>query len=370
METIVADAASSGPAGSDSLTSYRLIPLDQITPSPHQARKDFDPAALQTLADSMKAEGLLEPIIVRSTTSPLPNAGEGEMTYFELVSGERRLRAAKLLGWQTIEAKVIQTVSEAEAAAKGLVENLQRQDLNPIEEAEGFSTLNQLDQKYWTQDKIARIAGHDRSYISQSLGLLKLDPQVQADVRRLTLSRSHGLEIMRLPQDKQAEVGKKAADLSIKETRKLVDGMLGGSKKLAKMEPAEDPFATLWANLQKDSGLPPGSWEVKYHRGGSWTFTVHTQKASSNDFLREWFQALAKAIPQISAEKGTELDTPESVLAQIKATMPPDLAAHLAKQYAQIAARPSTPGSAAPVQYEQDPGEADAKAKAHTDKPK
>src|SRR5258708_5397895 len=107
---------------------YQQIPLAQIAPSPHQARKDFDPAALQGLADSMKAEGLLEPVLVRQV-------GDS----FELISGERRFRAAKLLGWTTIGAKVIQTVSEAEAAAKGMVENLQRADLNPIEEPQAGS---------------------------------------------------------------------------------------------------------------------------------------------------------------------------------------------------------------------------------------
>jgi len=116
------------------LSTFRLIPIDRIHPSPYQARKDFDAAALQGLADSLREEGLLEPILVRAVQSG-----------FELISGERRWRAAQLLGWQEIEAKIIQTVSEADAAAKGMVENLQRQDLNPIEEAEGFKTLNHLD---------------------------------------------------------------------------------------------------------------------------------------------------------------------------------------------------------------------------------
>src|SRR5258708_4823867 len=162
---------------------YQQIPLAQIAPSPHQARKDFDPAALQGLADSMKAERLLEPVLVRQV-------GDS----FELISGERRFRAAKLLGWTTIEAKVIQTVSEAEAAAKGMVENLQRADLNPIEEAQGFQALNQLDPDYWDQPKIAKISGRSQEYISLSLKLLGLAPEVAESIRRRILSRSHGLE--------------------------------------------------------------------------------------------------------------------------------------------------------------------------------
>src|SRR5262245_61749035 len=92
---------------------YQSIPVADIRPAAHQARKDFDLEGIQNLADSMKEEGLIEPIVVR----PLPGFA------FELISGERRLRAAKLLGWSAIEAKLIATASEGEAAAKGLIEN-------------------------------------------------------------------------------------------------------------------------------------------------------------------------------------------------------------------------------------------------------
>src|SRR5579872_5379223 len=109
---------------SESSSVFQLIPIDHIRSSPHQARKAFDPDSLRSLADSLQQEGLIQPITVRL----LP---ETENAY-ELVSGERRLRAAKLLGWTTIEAKIIQVISEGEAAAKGLIENLQREDLNPI----------------------------------------------------------------------------------------------------------------------------------------------------------------------------------------------------------------------------------------------
>src|SRR5216684_616425 len=94
--------------------TFQLIPVENIKPSSHQARKDFNPDAIQTLADSMKEEGLIQPIVVRPVNGS-----------FELVAGERRFRAAQLLHWQTIEAKVVATVSEGEAAAKGLLENLQ-----------------------------------------------------------------------------------------------------------------------------------------------------------------------------------------------------------------------------------------------------
>ena len=134
---------------------------------------------------------------------------------------------------QTIEAKIIQPVSEGESSAKGLIENLQREDLNPIEEAEGFAKQVELVPSYWTHEQIAKVAGRSRVYITQSLGFLNLSSKIKDYVSRLTLSRSHALELMRLPSERQDE----AADLMVSETlsrgkaRNLVDGIVAGSLK-------------------------------------------------------------------------------------------------------------------------------------------
>ena len=214
---------------SSTVSVIQQIPVDQIHPSRHQARKDFNEEDDKQLADSIGKEGLIQPITVRKV--------EGG---YEAIAGERRLRAVKSLGWPTIEARVIEVVSEAAACAKGLVENLQRKDLNPIEEAEGFQNLNQLDSGHWTQEEIGKVAGKGHNYISQSLGLLKLPQSVQDNSRRRELTRSAALELLRLTDPKQQEeVAKQAVDhnLSVKETRKLVDQMLGGGgKKAAKNE--------------------------------------------------------------------------------------------------------------------------------------
>jgi ParB/RepB/Spo0J family partition protein len=206
---------------SSAVTVVQQIPVDQIKPSRHQARKDFDDESTKQLADSIDKEGLIQPITVRKV-------GEG----FELIAGERRLRAVKSLGWPTIEARVIEVVSEAAACAKGLVENLQRKDLNPIEEAEGFLELNKLDPTHWTHDEIAKVAGRSRVYITQSLGFLQLPTKVRDYVSRLTLTRSHALEIMRLPADRQEMAADKIKNekLSREQTRTLVDQMLGGKE--------------------------------------------------------------------------------------------------------------------------------------------
>src|SRR5579864_1150097 len=179
------------------------IPIEKIRPSRHQARKDFDEEGIKQLAASIEKEDLLQPITVRRINPPLPAAGEGERSSgegvtYELIAGERRLRAVKSLGRSTIEARIIEVVNEAAACAKGLVENLQRKDLNPIEEAEGFQELNQLDPKYWDQPQIAQVVGKSQGYISQGFKLLKLPPEVVQSIRALILSRSHGLELLRL----------------------------------------------------------------------------------------------------------------------------------------------------------------------------
>src|ERR1043166_2928018 len=142
------------------------LPLDKIFTSPHQMRKQFDPAALRELARSMKQEGLIQPITVRK----VGNA-------FELVVGERRLRAAHMLDWPTIDARVID-ISDEDAAVKGLIENLQRADLTPIEEARGYKQL--VDPPYnLTQDAVAQRVGKSQTAIARILALLELPAEIQ-----------------------------------------------------------------------------------------------------------------------------------------------------------------------------------------------
>jgi len=212
------------------------LPIEQIRPSPHQVRRLFDEESIKSLAQSISIEGLIQPITVRKVE-------EG----YELIAGERRLRAVKSLGLPVIEARVIEVISEASASAKGLVENLQRQDLNPMEEAEGFDLLHHMDPDYWTHERIAGVAGRSRPYVTQSLGFLKLPDEIKDDVRRLTLNRSQILDILRLlTPEAQIAAAERAKDLSLKETRRLVDSILSGRTKMkidggAASRPPETP---------------------------------------------------------------------------------------------------------------------------------
>ena len=259
------------------------IPIEQITTSPHQARKVFDEDLIKTLAESMRQEGLIQPITVRTVTRAedpelhktdlsADNAKPQALTpqSWELISGERRLRAARLLNWKTIPARIIQTISAGEAAAKGLIENLQREDLNPIDEAEGFYHLNKLSPDYWDQNQIAKVTGRTQGYVSQSISMLKLAPDIQENIRRLILTRSLGLEIGRLDDHNLQRMVVKSLgkNQTVKAARKLVDEALGWRSRKEKRRTQIDPLAEAWSKLYADTTLPQhGSCKVIYKEG-------------------------------------------------------------------------------------------------------
>ena len=145
---------------------YSEILIDKIVPSPFQARREFLPEEVNELAESIASEGLMQPIVVRKLA-------DGN---FELIAGERRWRACRQLGLKRIMANV-QTASDASSAVKGLIENLQRSDLNPMEEALGFANL--MANFKLTQDMLSRRIGKSRSAVANSLRLLTLPKEVQ-----------------------------------------------------------------------------------------------------------------------------------------------------------------------------------------------
>jgi ParB family chromosome partitioning protein len=161
------------------------IPVDDIDVNPRQPRKAFDPAALEELARSIKTAGVLQPIVVR-------RAAGGR---WELIAGERRWRAARQAGLDRIPA-VVREASDAEALELALVENLLREDLNPMEEAEAYQQI--LSEFGWTQEELARRIGRDRSTIANSLRLLRLPPPIQDDLRAGRLTMGHARALLAL----------------------------------------------------------------------------------------------------------------------------------------------------------------------------
>ena len=160
---------SPGPAAPPEVAGIQEISVDAISPNPQQPRKDFDINALNELAGSLRKSGVIQPVVVRKV-------GPG----YQLIVGERRWRAAKLAGLSQIPA-VVRDVSDAESLELALVENLLREDLNPIEEAEAYQRL--LAEFAWTQEELAERVSKDRSTISNCLRLLKLPEAIQADLR-------------------------------------------------------------------------------------------------------------------------------------------------------------------------------------------
>lgn len=205
-------AKSSTPAAGAG-TGAEKISISSITPNPFQPRRDFGPEELQELQSSLATSGLLQPITVRATPG-----GKG----FQLVAGERRLRAATSLGWKEIPANV-RDVDDRALLTLALVENLQRSDLNPIEEAEGYKRL--VDEFGLSHPQIAELVGKDRSTIANLLRVLNLPLTVRNWVRSGELSLGHARALLPLSDSKQIQAFAKEVvgrGLSVRQTEALV----------------------------------------------------------------------------------------------------------------------------------------------------
>ena len=165
------------------------IPLDEIRSNPYQPRKTFNEESLRELADSIKEYGVVEPIIVKKSVKG-----------YEIVAGERRTKAAKMAGLTTIPA-IVKDFSDSDMMEIALLENIQREDLNPIDEAESISGIIRL--KGYTQEEFARRFGKSRSYITNLLGILKLPKEVQAKVKEGKLSMSHARSLSKLDDEQK-----------------------------------------------------------------------------------------------------------------------------------------------------------------------
>lgn len=187
------------------------IPLKQIIPNTYQPRRQFDDVQLNELAQSIQVNGLLQPIIVRLNDDQK----------YEIIAGERRFRAVELLNWEKIPA-IVRDYSNQESAALALIENLQREDLNPIEEAQAYQQLEQMEQL--PQKDLARKLGKSQSYVANKLRLLKLAQPVQQAIITGTISQRHGRALLNLSAKQQEEVLAKIMKrkLTVKATEKLV----------------------------------------------------------------------------------------------------------------------------------------------------
>ena len=207
-------------------TKVYNLPVETIHPNPYQPRRHFEPMALVDLATSIKQYGLMQPISVRINE---------EAGGYELVAGERRLRASKLAGIATIAALIVD-ISDTQSAILAMVENLQRQNLNYIEEAQGYSQL--LVEHSLTQDELASKMGKNQSTIANKLRLLKLPERVKKQLISQDLSERHARALLKVqkeaPEDKaeemMLEIIKKVTEdgMTVLKTEELILRMLKG----------------------------------------------------------------------------------------------------------------------------------------------
>ncbi len=196
----------------EEMNAENKLPINEIVPNKDQPRKTFDQGALQELADSITQHGVLQPLLVR----PLPTGG------YQLVAGERRWRASKMAGLKEVPV-VIKELSDVETMEIAIIENLQREDLNPIEEAEGLQAL--IDRCGFTQEDIAVSVGKSRSAIANSLRLLKLPQEVRDMTRNGEISAGHARALLAF--DNEAMIYEAAQNiirnnLSVRDVERLV----------------------------------------------------------------------------------------------------------------------------------------------------
>jgi len=187
------------------------IPVEFLSPGRYQPRRVFNTDALQELAESIRSQGVIEPIIVRETTQD----------HYEIIAGERRWRASQLAGLHSVPC-VIRQYSDVQAAEVTLIENIQREDLNPIEEA--VALLRLIDEFSYTHDAVAKAVGQSRAKITNTLRLLQLDERVQELLIEKQLTEGHGKILAGLSQDLQFSYAATAIEQmwSVRQLEKII----------------------------------------------------------------------------------------------------------------------------------------------------
>ena len=223
---------------------YHILPLHKVEPNPDQPRRDFDDEELQQLADSISEHGVIQPLTVRL----LPSG------YYQIIAGERRWRASRLAGLNEIPAVVIEA-DDRKATELALIENLQRQDLNPVEEALGYRSL--MEEYGMTQEEAAGRVGKSRPAVANSLRLLQLPGEIQEMVRSGKLTAGHARAVLSIKTEKkQLEAAQKIAalGLSVRQAELLCKNMSKEAPKEPEVTLAVDYVAECEKSLSKHLG--------------------------------------------------------------------------------------------------------------------
>ena len=239
------------------------LPISEVESNSSQPRKNFDEEALAPPADSIREHGIIQPLTVRKLTSG----------YYQIIAGERRWRAARIAGLQEVPVTVIEA-DDRKAAELAMIENLQREDLDPIEEAMGYQTLTK--QYHMTQEEAAQRVGKSRSAVTNALRLLELEPSVQKKLQEKTLSAGHARALIPLSPALQIRAANAIIDggLSVRQAEALAK-RLAQEKKEKKTPPANQVDYTAEAQKELSSkrgrgvrivtGRKKGRIELEYY---------------------------------------------------------------------------------------------------------
>lgn len=266
------------------------LETERIHPNPHQPRKDFDPEEIDSLARSLENSGVLQPLVVRK---------KGKR--FELIAGERRLRAARKAGLSQVPV-LVREVAEAELRLLALVENVQRQDLNPWEKARSFRELR--DQTGWTQDKLAQQLGIQRSTVANFLRLNELSPPIQDMLRKGILSAGHAKALLQAPESDREGLARQVIDkdLSVRALEQLA------AQSARQSEAPEDPKAAkvkakkaAWTQEMEEHLLSAlGCRSTVRYRGGKGRIILELGNRQEFDRV---FELLMNCLPHESEEQ-------------------------------------------------------------------
>ncbi|MCH1609757.1 MAG: ParB/RepB/Spo0J family partition protein [Luminiphilus sp.] len=234
------------------------LPVEKLQRGAYQPRREFEAEALQTLADSIKAQGILQPIVARPSSNG----------HFEILSGERRWRAAQMAGLGSVPV-VIKAVTDEAAIAIGLIENIQREDLNPVEEGLGLKRLQ--DEFGFSQEQVASAVGRSRSAVANLLRLLNLEDDVLSMLERGEIDTGHAKVLLALTGGEQVRAARQVMKrgLSVRQTEALIRGW--GVKE--KTIPAKDPNVS---RLEEDLSTRLGAKvRIQHQQNGRGRLEVH-----------------------------------------------------------------------------------------------
>lgn len=234
------------------------LPIEEIRPNPYQPRKEFDKKALEELSESIKTHGIFTPLLVRKSVSG-----------YDLITGERRLRAAKMAGLKTVPAIQVE-FTEEQMMEIAILENVQREDLNPIEEAAAYESL--IQKLGYTQEKLAERVGKSREYCANIMRLLKLPEDVQSMVVNKELTMSHVRPLLSLNDEEEifdaAEKIKKNK-MSVREVEAYVRDVNGGGQKKQKKKEKDPMIRDLEIQLSEKLGtqvvFSKKNFTISYH---------------------------------------------------------------------------------------------------------